>query len=363
MRSTIAVVLCTVALQSSAQSIQVHGFLTGRAVRANAPQSWNDGGYGTFDVGGDRTSALFMAQAGIDWTPTTWILVHGDGIARNSREAGVGERAGIVQAYVDLFNDRWRLRAGHFWLPASRENIDPLWNSRYTITYSALNTWVGQEVRPLGIDLQYSPNFYLTLGVTAFQGNDTMGTLLAARGWTLGNRLTVYDEVLPAAPDTTRPFGPDLDGKTGYAGRIRFQLPERAMIQFTHLDNRAELDPGRVPDVPWLTRYDTIGTTIGSTSPTTFAAEWASGDTTVGFPGGSFKLGFNTAYALLSHKFGAERVSVRLERYATDFDHNNAFTVAAFHDVNPKMRTGLEYVRANGENGGSTISLELRYSF
>jgi hypothetical protein len=157
--------------------------------------------------------------------------------------------------------------------------------------------------------------------------------------------------------------GPDLDSKTGYVERIRLQLPERAMIQFTHLDNRAVLDPGRAPNVPWQTRFDTIGTTIGSTSPTTFVAEWASGETTVGFRRGTFTMGFNTAYALLSHKFGSERVSVRLERYATDFEHNNAFTVAAFHDVNPKLRTGLEYVHASGENGGSTISLELRYSF
>jgi hypothetical protein len=363
MRSVIAVVLCTVAIETSAQSLQFHGLLTARGVRVRAPSSWGAGGAGAFDVSGNHTANLNVAQLGVDWSPATWILVHGDGVARNGRAAGGGDNAGIVQAYVDVFNDHWRLRAGHFWLPTSRENVDPLWTSRYTITFSALNTWIGQEVRPVGADLQYSPNFYLTLGVTAFRDNDTMGTLLAARGWTLGNRLTVYDEVVPSKPVTTKPFGHDLDGKTGYAERIRVQLPERAMLQATHVDNRAELDPGRVPNVPWLTRYDSVGTTIGTMSPTTFAAEWASGDTTIGFPRGTFTLGFNTAYALLSHKYGAERVTVRVERYATDFEHKHAFTIAGFHDVNPRIRAGLEYVRASGPNGGNAITLELRYAF
>ena len=104
-----------------------------------------------------------------------------DGLARHEQSGTVGKRAGIVQAYADLSISALRLRAGSFWLPTSRENVDPLWTSRYTITYSALNSWIGQEVRPLGADLQFSPNFYFTMGATAFRGNDTMGTLLASR--------------------------------------------------------------------------------------------------------------------------------------------------------------------------------------
>ena len=122
-----------------------------------------------------------------------------------------------------------RLRVGHFWLPTSRENIDPLWTSPYTITYSAWNSWMGQEVRPLGADLQISPSFYFSLGGTAFVGNDTMGTGLAAHGWTFGNRLSAYNEVIAAAPDTTRPFGTDIDHKIGDSERIRQRqgLPRR----------------------------------------------------------------------------------------------------------------------------------------
>jgi hypothetical protein len=34
----------------------------------------------------------------------------------------------------------------------SRENVDPLWSSPYTITLSALNTWIGEEVRLTGLE-------------------------------------------------------------------------------------------------------------------------------------------------------------------------------------------------------------------
>lgn len=363
MRYAAVMALSALAVSASAQSLQFHGFVDAREVRAKAPEPWTTGGFGIFDIGGDRTRSVGVAQLGADWTPATWLLMHADGLARNDASAGRGKRAGLVQAYVDVFTERWRLRAGHFWLPASRENIDPLWNSRYTITFSALNTWIGQEFRPIGADLQFSPNFYVTLGATAFRGNDTMGTLLAARGWTLGNRLTVYNEVVPAGPDPTRPFGKDLDAKTGYAERLRFQMPERAVLQVTHVDNRATIGRPAPPEVPWLTRYDTVGTTIGTDAPTTFAAEWASGDTTVGFPHGTFRVGFNTAYALVSHKIRAERFSARIERFTTRLTRGHATTVAWLHDINAQTRFGTEFVRASANNGGSTMTVELRYGF
>jgi hypothetical protein len=360
MRSLVTIVsMFAATVPLCAQPFQLHGFVTARTMRSQSDQSsWVDGGLGRFERGDGG-----IAQVGIDYTPTPWLLVHADGIARTSTIAGSGKTLGWIQAYADLFNDRWRLRAGSFWLPTSRENIDPLWTSRYSLTYSALNTWIGQEVRPIGVDLQYSPSFYVTLGATAFRSNDTMGTLLAARGWTLGNRLTVYDEVLPSPPDTTRPIGSDLDGKAGYAGRIRVQLPERAMLQVSRLDNRAVLDPGQVPDVPWLTRFTTIGTTIGITSPTTFAAEWADGDTTVGFPGGTFTLNFDTAYALVSHKQGPNRYTLRGEQFNTDFEKGRAVTGAFLRDLNERLRAGVEYTRAAGDNPGSTWMVELRFAF
>lgn len=353
--------------------------------------SWTEGGVGRFDAGAaspdnERTVGLVTAQAGFDWTPLRWLAFHADGVARKEPSGTRGNRGGIVQAYADVYNEQWALRVGSFWLPTSRENVDPLWNSRYTITYSALNSWIAQEVRPIGLDLQYKPSFYVTLGATVFRGNDTMGTELAARGWTLGNRIAVYDEALPLPyPATTKPFWHDLDGRNGYAERIRVQLPERASLQVTHIDNRAALIPFVKGQVPWQTRFDIVGGTVGAAGPMTLSAEWSKGWTTVGFPGGSYTMDFDTAYVVLSRRQGSERFSVRAEHFATRShrrtpgdsarEDGRAFTAAWFHEFDPHWRTGLELVRATGDRpgveydgfdprtGGSTVTAELRYSF
>lgn len=394
-RAAILFSLFAPAALAQTSSFVFHGFLSAREISVKSQPSWTTGGIGRFDVGAksadDRHHVnVDVAQLGLDWTPAGWLTLHADGLARREPSGTRGRSAGIVQAYADTGNDVIRLRAGLFWLPTSRENTERMWTSPYTITYSALNTWIAQEVRPVGLDLQWTPNFYLILGVTAFRGNDTMGTELANRGWTFGNRLSVYDEGLPqpGTSATTRPIGRDLDGKNGYAGRVRVQLPERAMLQVTHLDNRAELAPQLHGQVPWLTKFNVVSAQAGTSSPTTIAAEWMGGWTELAFPGGTFKMDFDTEYVLLSHKSGADRWTVRAERFFTrDHDrpplasdasreHGHAFTIAWLRDVNKNLRGGLEFVRANGDRpgaalfygldpraSGSTLTIELRYGF
>jgi hypothetical protein len=388
------IVLCLMATPALAQSssFELRGFLTARAVQVSAQPSWTSGGFGRFDVGAEtrddeRIVNLAAAHVGFDWNPARWLLIHADGVARKEPEETKGDEAGLVQAYAEFYTEKLRFRAGMFWLPTSRENIDPLWHSRYTLTYSALNSWIGQEIRPIGVDFQYSPTFYVTAGATAFRGNDTMGTLLSSRGWTFGNRLSVYDEALPqpAPAPLSIPIGPDTDGELGWAGRVRFQVPERAMLQVARIDNRAELRSGEPPRDPWRTKLTVVSADIGAGSPTTLAAEWASGSTAVGFTSGSFTLDFRTWYILASQKRGRDRWTTRIDTFTTR-DHDQpldpenredgrAYTVAWLHDFSEKLRGGLEYVRVTGDRlgaatsgydvrtGGSTIAVELRYAF
>lgn len=387
MRKLVAIALVTIALPALAQtsSFQLHGYLTGRLIRVDSIPSWTERDYGKFDVGSDDAGnssyrEQAQAQLGIDWTPTTWLLLHADGLARHEPSGTVGSKAGLVQGYVDLFNAHWRLRAGSFWLPTSRENIDPLWTSPYTLNYSMLNSWIGQEVRPIGADLQWAPNFYVTAGATVFRGNDTMGTELAARGWTLGNRLTVYNESLPQPEtlETTKPIESDLDHRNGYAGRVRLQLPERALIQFAHIENRATLVPEINGQTPWRTRFDVISASAGASGPTTLAAEYAWGTTTVAFPGGTFPMDFATTYVLLSHKEGLNRWSARAERFSTNGsvydpsdatrERGHAVTLAWLRDGGPHLRYGLEYSRVSAHRtdsvpSGSVATAEIRYGF
>ncbi|MDQ6803340.1 MAG: hypothetical protein M3041_21265 [Acidobacteriota bacterium] len=389
MRRIIAVSVWMIAASSFAQSsFRTYGFLTLREIYVKAQPSWATGHWGRFDVGAasaddHRTVNVDVLQLGVDWTPSTWLLFHTDGLARKEQSGTVGRRVGLVQGYGEIQTEKLRLRGGLFWLSTSLENVDPLWNSRYTISYSMLNSWIAQEVRPIGADIQFSPNFYLTMGATAFRGNDTMGSALASRGWTIGNRMSVYDEVIAVAPapDSTRPIGPEIDKRIGDSERIRVQLPERALLQFTRIDNRAELLVRPAPETPWRTRFNIIGAELGPTGPTTVAAEWAYGSTELGFPGGTFKMDFDTIYFLLSQKRGTSRWTARVERFTTENhkrrpgdinrERGSAFTLSWFNESSTSLRSGLEYVHVKGDRlaapdprtGGSTVTLELRYRY
>jgi hypothetical protein len=389
MRRIIAVGVWMIAASAFAQSsFRTYGFLTLREIYVKAQPSWATGHWGRFDVGAasaddHKTVNVDVLQLGIDWTPSSWLLLHTDGLARKEQSGTVGRRVGLVQGYAEIHTEKLRLRGGLFWLSTSLENVDPLWNSRYTISYSALNSWIAQEVRPIGADIQFSPNFYVTVGATAFKGNDTMGSALASRGWTIGNRMSVYEEVIAVAPspDSTRAIGPEIDKKFGDSERLRIQLPERAILQFTRIDNRSELLVRPAPETPWRTKFNIIGAELGPTGPTTLAAEWAYGSTALGFPGGSFTMDFDTIYLLLSQKRGTSRWTARVERFTTNDhkrqpgdvnrEHGSAFTLSWLHESSTSLRSGLEYVHVKGDRlaapdprtGGSTISLELRYRF
>src|SRR5512143_3244230 len=147
--SVVSLFLCAIAFPLAAQtpsSFQLHGFFTARGVRVTSQPSWTAGGWGRFDVGAaspddHRNVNVEIAQLGADWMPTTWFLVHADGIARREPSGTKGRRGGLVQAYAEVFTNHFRFRVGDFWLPTSRENIGPLWTSPYTITYSTWNTW------------------------------------------------------------------------------------------------------------------------------------------------------------------------------------------------------------------------------
>jgi hypothetical protein len=261
-----------------------------------------------------------------------------------------------------------------FFLPTSRENVGQLWSSPYTITFSAWNTWIGEEFRPIGGELEYrrtdADNHQLSIAAGAFQGNDTSGTLLAWRGWSLGSRLTTVGEVLPLPPlfsltspdsfggkqraDGTKPFGRDLDGRTGWTGRVRWQMPRRFTIQLAAVDNRGDL---RLygNEYSWHTEFLVLGSDWQITDRSTIAAEVAKGKTAMGLEiSPHVKADFHSAYLLFSRQFGRNRISVRAETFQNDerdhsaaeddSDRGNAFTMAWFFTPIEHLRLGAELV-------------------
>src|SRR5436305_15201480 len=134
----------------------------------------------------DDTTAAQL-QLGIDWRPSMTLGAHVHLIARNDADRGHRARFGATEASLEQNfhrgDDRLHIMEGAFFLPTTRENVDALWESPYTITPSALNSWLGEELRPIGVDAAYTLRHSLTGGITVFTGNDTFGALPAERGW------------------------------------------------------------------------------------------------------------------------------------------------------------------------------------
>lgn len=400
MRSLLALTLILAASTASAQPFDLTGYLAARGVNATGPRSWLDGGFGRLEAGGEDAAFIGVAHLGVDWRPSPWLELHASGAARE-------DHAGLVEAHATLRKefalDELQLRAGLFFLPTSKENRGDNWSSPYTIAFSALNNWIGQETRPLGADLQYRHTIRsghaITAGATAFRGNDTMGTLLGWRGWTVGDRLSTYGETIPLPPlrsldadgpfwrqrdDGTQPFGSDLDGHTGYSARVRYAIPQRGNLQYTYVDNGG--DRALYGDqYSWQTRFHLLGAELGNPDTVVVAAEHLTGDTYMGVATPFVAAAFQSTYVLLSAKRGRNRWTARYESFSTtEEDHSaaesndesgRAWTLAWLVDVTEHLRAAAEFTQVSGDRSaaqqygfepsttGHSTTLELRWQF
>ena len=409
MRYAFVLALTLAAAAHAQPTIDLTGYVAARGVNATGPSSWLEGGFGRLEARGDRDDFTALAHLGVDWHPTHWLDLHASGVARRDPSGFGGDDAGLVEAYADVRKefsfDELRLRGGFFFLPTSKENRDDNWASPYTIHFSALNTWIGEEVRPLGVDLQYrhttDAGHTITAGATAFRGNDTMGTLLAWRGWSVGDRLSTYGETLPLPPihslehsgpfrrqrdEGTTPFTSDLDGNTGYAARVRYGIPQRGSFQYTYLDNAGDrrlYPPGSEGgEYSWETRFHLFGLELGDPERFVVAAEHMFGDTYMGLETNPafVEAAISTSYLLVSAKRGRNRWSARYEIFSTkDEDEtllgeNNdesgrAWTLTWMFDVTQAIRAAAELTQVTGDRAegpsltAHSVTAEVRYRF
>lgn len=392
------------------------GFVRLALARFEAPPGFLAGGFGKLEDGAaaGRSDALSgEARLAFDWEPAVGWRLHLHGVARRDsdpREAASG--SGLLEAYLERRRAvgeaaELSLRAGQFFLPVSRENVDPLWTSSYTLTLSALNSWVAEEVRPIGLDAAWTRTLAsehrLQLGATLFGGNDTAGTLLAWRGFALHDRPTPTGRFVPLPPlpalATTfprqssrgsRPFGSDLDGRPGHAGRLRWDAPDRrALVQVTTFDNRGDRAL-HGDEYAWQTRARWLGVETDLPLGLRLVGEWATGSTRMGFapPGersaARVDVAFDAGYALLTRARGRLRASLRYDdfrtrdRDATIGDDNrergHAWTAALFIGAGERWRIGLELVdleadrpaagsASSGAADARSLRAEVRFAF
>jgi hypothetical protein len=232
---------------------------------------------------------------------------------------------------------RQRLRVGamlpDFSLEPSHEEIG--WTPHRTVSQSAINSWLSEEVRPFGVEWTWqrrgasagSPHD-ISLTAAAIGGNDPDGTLIAWRGWSIGSRVTdigesirlpdlpVYRQNGPIAAQSRRLTATrEVDGRPGYYAVARYAWRERLDVSVAHFDSRG--DPLQVQggQYSWRTRFDHLGVTWHAPAGWDFIAQGMTGTTLMG--PSAVNVTFSGAYGMLSHAVAAGLMTLRYDRFGT----------------------------------------------
>lgn len=359
-------------------ALEAHSFDTQLNAIANyhkGSESWLNHGLGRFQYGDQPEGGALAGEANLGYryqlSPTLRLRAFAQAqlnVPSNSTQnLGLVEFEARYRKQLD-FNNQLTVKAGQFFLPTSFENVERFWESPYTINYSSLNSWIGEEFRPIGLDAQYryetNHGDTYSLGLTAFGGNDSMGALIAYRGWSHGRLRTAYGDVLSLPrtlalsdggmfgaqrDDGTKPFGRDLDGRPGYALRFKY-VSDRLALSALWVDNMgdAELHHG---EYAWRTRFLLIGGSWFISPQLEWIVEATNGDTEMGAAPG-VAVDFYSAYSMFSYRFDRYRLSYRFDAFgANDVDvmddDNNDFgrshTLALmFSPTEERYRLGTE---------------------
>jgi hypothetical protein len=321
------------------ENVEAHLDLRGSIV--GGEDGWLADGFGKLRYGGDdgdTQARLRIASADLVWKPQlSWKL---SGLLSVAYQSQVPEEVDVNEAYLKFRSGpaetQFSARAGVFWPPISQEHSGGHWGVTDTLTPSAANSWVSEEVKVLGLEATAERDFgghALSATGAVFLHNDMSGTLLTYRGWALHDVRTTMNGELPLPPLSpstapyqdriTSPFW-EVDDRVGYYGRVDWTPPIPVTFNAFYYDNRGDRitrrPSGAAFQTAWRTRFWNLGAMASLGEGTTAKSQVIWGNTLVGpdtpygIPG---DVDFRTAYLLLSQDLGAGMITARADWFET----------------------------------------------
>ncbi len=219
---------------------------------------------------------------------------------------------------------RYKWRIGAFHLPASLENRAIGWTTPYSISSSAINSWLGEEIRIIGTEFEtrwlgasrgYAGDLAFTAGVYGW--NDPAGDMIAIRGWSMNDRQSTLFGGLGRPRES---YYREFDGRPGYYAGLTWRHHEMLEFRILRYDNRA--DPGATStyDQAWRTQFTTAGVRVEPDDRWTLISQAMQGRTIIGpldEPGQQFAEYFRSWFVLVSRQWGALRATVRHDHFST----------------------------------------------
>jgi hypothetical protein len=226
------------------------------------------------------------------------------------------------------------MKLGAFFPPISLENEGTGWTSPWTLTPSAINSWVGDELRTIGVESLVEWRY--RGGAVGLQGavygwNDPAGALLADRGWAFDARPTgLFGEPriadAPASefgdpvPLREEPFK-QIGGQPGWYGGPTLRQDGLGRAALLYYDNRADPSLNDGTDFAWRTHFTSLGleSDIGVV---VLLSQAMFGQTTIApAPNFTSTTDFQSAYLLAGYYFDDFRIAGRVDLFATQ-QHN-----------------------------------------
>ncbi|APD88279.1 hypothetical protein BM527_17260 [Alteromonas sp. Mex14] len=263
------------------------------------------------------------------------------------------------------------VKLGAFYPAISAENTDFGWLSPHFLTNSAINSWIGEELRIGGIEFSLRQSgrrvgshwSWKVLG-SVYKGNDTIGSLLSWRGFALHDRQSLYndrinfipipgvvDEDTLNAPAWTEPFR-EVDGRLGYYVGAHIAYKRSAEMRYYYYDNNADtnaIDPDRI--YAWHTRFHSITLRYMYNPIFTVFSQLLVGDTLMGEStvDNDFNSGFIAAVYIMTPYMLAARADWYqvndYDNYALDPNGSSgrAFTISAGRNISEHFSLTAEW--------------------
>ena len=360
--------------------------LDARMVVANGEESWVNRGLGkTAFQGTSRGGYKFYAipvEGDLIWTPHFSNSVSASVSAAWQRDQE--HAVDLLEAFLSYLPEQkgsvgFSARAGVMWPEISLENTTGgAWNPVNTLTPSAINTWVGEEVKVLGLEgtvrTSIGDNMLAFTG-SVFGFDDTAGTLLSFRGWALhSDKATVFGH-FPLPP--LNPFITlvqqhetrsmiEIDHRAGFYGRIEWRPPAPFGAALFYYDNRADPQAFRKDGQwGWRTRFLNLGINADLGPKTRLLAQAMTGSTLMGFRTNGRRwvhTQFRSAYVLVTQTLSQKAaVTGRIEAFRThelgsemsplESEHGWSTTVALRYNLRDNLTGFAEAMNVRSRRG------------
>lgn len=369
-------------------SVWLRALVDVRLVGGGPAPSWTEGGPGkmryggsVFDGGFQRTTRLVLSQAALQvGAALPWDL-RAQAQVNIEPKISDGFRPWLIEAILRKewgdANRGWGTQAGVMNVPFSLENTGPAWSPEFTISASALNSWLWEDISLAGVEGEswYVTRSGIRLGalVGAGYGGDQIGRLLALRGWVVGDTLGGIngDLALPGRDRRADIFSERDHNPALYSWLSLGDEGEIAAVKLGILDNRGDEN---TPGV-WHTHFSTVGLVLHPHPRFDLLAQYLDGVARV--QSLSNNSAMSAFYALLSFHYTQQRLSLRYDSFRVhDLDggpstseHGHAITAAYLIQVGLRNRMALEYAwmnahrDANGPLNPTPDGWQLSYRF